>query len=134
MAHEPRGGEGRTREPYHRAARFGGNRAEGEALRAYERSCYDLACSRPETDISVYRMEIGELIGRVLTMGWYVALIGQRPDKALERRLERNLATGEPMELPEEVTDMLEARHHGATTEHTVYLLRERDGEHRSPR
>lgn len=127
MAHEPRTGEGRegqSGEPYHRAARFDG---EDAAWHAYLRSCLDVAVSRPETDISVYRMEIGELVGPIAFVGWYVALVGERPDATLERRLVANLAAGRSMELPEEVVEMLRERHHGATTGREVYVVREPD-------
>lgn len=129
MAHEPRAGEGRSSEPYHRAARFDG---EDAAWHAYLRSCLDVAVSRPETDISVYRMEIGELIGPVALVGWYVALIGEQPDGTLERRLEANLATGLPMRLPEEVVEMLGERHRRATPGREVYVVRGPDGGRRN--
>ncbi len=125
MAHEPRAGEGRPGEPYHRAARFDG---EDAAWHAYLRSCLDVAVSRPETDISVYRMEIGELIGPVALVGWYVALIGEQPDGTLERRLEANLAAGQPMQLPEEVVEMLEERHRGTSPGRDVYVVHEPGG------
>jgi len=122
MAHEPRRGEGRSSEPFHRAARFDG---EDAAWHAYLKSCLDVAVSRPETDISVYRMEIGELIGPVAFVGWYVALIGEQPDRALERRLEANLAAGQPMALPEEVVEMLRERHRDMTPGREVYVVHE---------
>ena len=126
MAHEPQRGEGRDGEPYRRAARFDG---EDAAWHAYLRSCLDVAVSRPETDISVYRMEIGELIGPVALVGWYVALIGEQPDKTLERRLEVNLATGRSMQLPEEVIEMLRERHRDVTPGREVYVVHEPEGD-----
>ena len=130
MAHEPRAGEGRSSEPYHRAARFDG---EDAAWHAYLRSCLDVAVSRPETDISVYRMEIGELIGPVALVDWYVALIGEQPDGTLERYLETNLATGQPMQLPEEVVEMLEEDHRGTSSGRDVYVV-PKPGEDRTNR
>ena len=126
MAHESRRGEGRPSEPYHRAARFDG---EDAAWHAYLRSCLDIAVSRPETDISVYRMEIGELIGPVAFVGWYVALIGEQPDGTLERRLEANLSAGRPMQLPEEVIEMLRERHRDVTPGREVYVVHEPGGD-----
>lgn len=95
---------------YRRAARFDGNFAAADALRAYQRTRRDLHRSRAETDLSVFRLQIGEHIGNVAYLGWYVALIGRPPDEALEARLERNLAGGTPVELAEDVVGMLRER------------------------
>jgi len=95
---------------YQRAARFDGRRAEQDAEQAYQLSRRDLHRSQRETDLSVFRLQIGNQIGDVAYLGWYVALIGTRPDEALEARLERHLARGTPIELPEAVTAMLQER------------------------
>lgn len=95
---------------YHRAARFDSQGAEQEAEQAYQRSRRDLQRARRATDLSVFRLQIGNRIGDVAYLGWYVALIGRPPDKELEARLERHLARGTPVELPEAVTKMLRER------------------------
>ncbi len=95
---------------YQRASRFDGRRAEQDAEQAYQLSRRDLHRSRRETELSVFRLQIGNQIGDVAYLGWYVALIGTRPDEALESRLERHLARGTPIELPEAVTEMLQER------------------------
>ncbi len=95
---------------YQRAARFDGRRAEQDAEQAYQLSRRDLHRSQRETDLSVFRLQIGNQIGDVAYLGWYVALIGTRPDQALEARLERHLARDTPIELPEAVTEMLQER------------------------
>ncbi len=101
----------RTKEDtYQRAARFDGRWAEQDAEQAYQRSRRDLHRSQLETDLSVFRLQIGNRIGDIAYLGWYVALIGKPPDEALEARLERHLARGTPVELPEAVTMMLQER------------------------
>lgn len=91
---------------YQRAARFDGRRAEQDAEQAYQRSRRDVHRARDETALSVFRLQIGD----IAYLGWYVALIGERPDEALEARLERHLARGTPVELPDAVTRMLQER------------------------
>jgi len=95
---------------YQRAARFDGRRAEADAEQAYQRSRRDVYRARQDTELSVFRLQIGNQIGDVAYLGWYVALIGTRPDEALEARLDRHLARGTPVELPDAVTEMLQAR------------------------
>lgn len=91
---------------YQRAARFDGRRAEADAEQAYQRSRRDVYRARQETKLSIFRLQIGN----IAYLGWYVALIGTRPDEALEARLERHLALGTPIELPAAVTETLQAR------------------------
>ncbi len=95
---------------YQRAARFDGRRAEQDAEQAYQLSRREVHRSRRETELSVFRLQIGDQIGEIAYLGWYVALIGTRPDEALEARLERHLDRGTPIELPEAVTEMLQER------------------------
>ncbi|PLS80171.1 MAG: hypothetical protein CYG59_09425 [Chloroflexi bacterium] len=38
---------------------------------------------------------------------YHVTVLGERPHTKLERRLERILASGEPVELPEDILDQL---------------------------
>ncbi len=95
---------------YQRAARFDGRRAEQDAEQAYQLSRREVYRSRRETDLSVFRLQIGNQIGDITYLGWYVALIGTRPDEALEARLERHLDRGTPVELPEVITKMLQER------------------------
>lgn len=110
MEKSPPEAERSEEDAYHRATRFDGHWAEQDAERAYQRSRRDLHRSPRETDLSVFRLQIGNRIGDVAYLGWYVALIGQVPDKELEARLERHLARGTPVELPEAVTKMLQER------------------------
>lgn len=110
MANTPPEPERSTADTYHRAARFDGRRAEQDAKQAYQRSRRDVHRARDETALSVFRLQIGNQIGDVAYLGWYVALIGEPPDEALEARLEQNLARGTPVELPEAVTKMLAER------------------------
>ncbi len=95
---------------YQRAARFDGRRAEQDAEQAYQLSRREVHRSRRETELSVFRLQIGDQIGEIAYLGWYVALIGTRPDEVLEARLERHLARGTPVELPAAVTEMLRER------------------------
>ena len=96
--------------PYHRAVRFDGRRAEQDAEQAYRRSRRDVQRASLETDLSVFRLQIGPRIGDIAYLGWYVALIGTRPDAELAARLEQNLAGGTPVELEEKLIAMLRER------------------------
>ncbi len=96
---------------YQRAARFDGRWAEQDAEQAYQRSRRDLHRSRLDTELSVFRLQIGNQIDAIADLDWYVALIGKPPGEALAARLERHLArSGTPVELPEAVTRMLRDR------------------------
>jgi len=95
---------------YVHAARYDGQWAGLDAERAYRRSRRDLHRAPTETDLSVFRLQIGNRINGVTYLGWYVTLIGTRPDEALATRLEHNLAGGTAVELPDEVTTMLHER------------------------
>ncbi len=110
MENAPPDSERSEENAYQRASRFDGRRAEQDAEHAYQRSRREVHRSRRETDLSVFRLQIGNRIGDIAYLGWYVALIGTRPDEALEARLERHLARGTPIELPEAVTMMLQER------------------------
>lgn len=110
MEHEPPEAERPENQDYQRAARFDGHRAEQDTERAYQRSRRELRRSRRETELSVFRLQLGNRISDVAYLGWYVALIGKPPDEALAARLEQHLASGTPVELPEEVTSMLRER------------------------
>ncbi len=99
---------------YQRAARFDGRWAEQDAEQAYQRSRRDLHRSRLDTELSVFRLQIGNRIDHIADIAdldWYVALIGKPPGEALQARLERHLARGgTPVALPEAVTRMLQER------------------------
>lgn len=129
--------------PYNRAARFDGRGAEHDAEQAYKRSRRDLHRARLETDLSVFRLQLGNRIGNVAYLGWYVALIGKQPDEALEARLEQNLTGGTPVALPEEVIAILQERRertaklapwverrYGKVTKTELYQRPEGEGEH----
>jgi len=119
---------------YQRAARYNGSRAKEDAKRAYKRSRRDLHHAPEGTEISVFRLQIGNLIEGVAYLGWYVALIGTPPDQALTARLEDNLADGTEVQLPAVVLEMLHERrehnsklapwierHHGRVTQADLY-------------
>jgi len=106
----PEPGQEPVHNTYRRAARYDGDRASEDAKRAYERSRRDLHRAPEGTEVSVFRLQIGQLIGDVAYLGWYVALIGTQPNEALAARLERHLADGTAVELPKSVITMLEAR------------------------
>jgi len=109
--HDARRPEGGPEDPgYRRAARYEGPWAEHDAARAYQRTRRALYRARRETELSVYRLQIGNLVGDVAYLGWYVALLGDRPDAALAETIEGHLAEGLPVKLPSEVVAMLQAR------------------------
>lgn len=110
MGDTPPEAERPEKTPYHRAARFDGRWAAQDAERAYRLSRRELHRYTSEVDLSVFRLQIGHLIGDVAYLGWYVALIGKRPAAGLETRLERHLASGTAVELPEEVLVTLRDR------------------------
>lgn len=55
---------------YQRAARFDGRRAEEDAEETYQRSRRDVYRSRQETELSVFRLQIGNQIGDIAYLGW----------------------------------------------------------------
>jgi len=56
-------------------------------------------------DLSVYRIRLGELLE------YHVAVLGEPPEKGLQRRIEDVLKDGERVELPQEVlTALIERR------------------------
>lgn len=110
MENAPPDADDAERDTYQRAVRFDGDRAEHDAVQAYQRSRRELRRSRLDTDLSVFRLQLGERVDNVASLGWYVALIGRSPDAALEARLERHLAAGTPVELPAAVAKTLRER------------------------
>jgi len=91
------------RSPYYRAARFPGEQPAGRAyFQAQEVIYRATAC-----DLSVYRLQ--------LEQRWHVAVLGLRPPRYIERKLERILAAGESVTLPPEVLELLQNRRARAT-------------------
>src|SRR5438552_2435392 len=84
--------------PYHRAARFAGERAAGRVYGQLQAAVY----ARTDCDLSVYRI----LLDRVS----HVAVLGLPPPMDLDRRIMRLLARGELVELPPPVLATLAAR------------------------
>jgi hypothetical protein len=84
--------------PYLRAARFAGERPAGHAYEQAQRALY----ARPDSDVSVYRLQLNQV--------WHVAALGEPPPVDLADTLERILASGEPVPLPDEVLMLLRQR------------------------
>lgn len=84
--------------PYHKAARFPRERA---ALRIYTQ-LQETVYTAPECDLSVYRMQLNHV--------YHVAVLGQPPPAALDRRIDGLLAQGELVTLPHEVLMALSER------------------------
>ena len=83
--------------PYHRAARFPGEREAGAVYFRIQ----DLI-EPPECDLSAYRFLIQSV--------WHVAIVGDAPESELAEQLERHLYGCEPVELPVETLDFLRRR------------------------
>lgn len=107
MSERPRPGGGgpedrRPREPeglpYSRVARFRDSRTAGQAYFAAQ----DAVFTAPATNLSVYRL--------ILNQVYHVAVLGQLPPRALARHIERALASGEPVTLPQDVMQRLASR------------------------
>ncbi len=78
--------------PYHRAARFPGQR---EAGAVYFR--IQALIEFPDCELSAYRL---------LILGvWHVAIVGDAPNSELAEQLEGCLSGGEPVELPVDALD-----------------------------
>jgi hypothetical protein len=92
-----------NRIPYFKVARFTGERPAG---RAYNQA-QELIYRAPACGLSVYRLQ--------LEASWHVAVVGEEPQRKLQRRLEDILSTGEPTTLPEEILRELERRRAQAT-------------------
>src|SRR5438132_1492850 len=84
--------------PYYKAARFA---SERPAARTYER-LQETLYQTSQTDLSVYRL----FLDRVS----HVAVLGQPPPEALDRRITRVLSRGEAVSLPLEVLQALAER------------------------
>lgn len=80
--------------PYQRAARCAADRP---AMRAYTQA--QDAVFTTDCDLSVYRLLIDQVS--------HVAVVGTAPPPALDARLARILATGEPVALPATVVQQL---------------------------
>jgi hypothetical protein len=89
--------------PYFKVARFSSERPAGKAYNLAQELIYrDTRC-----DLSVYRLQLEAI--------WHVAVLGEQPQRKLQRRLEAILSTGEPTTLPEEILRELERRRAQAT-------------------
>ena len=83
--------------PYHRAAKFPGEREAGAVYFRIQDLIED-----PECDLSAYRF---------LILGiWHVAIVGDTPTSELAEQLEKHLSGGEPVELPVDTLDFLRRR------------------------
>jgi|SRR5579859_1215486 len=89
--------------PYHKTARFAG---EGPAGRVYAQ-LQETIYTAPTCDLSVYRLQLNRI--------FHVTVLGETPSAALDRRITRLLARGEPAALPTEVLATLAARRQQAT-------------------
>ena len=74
---------------YHKAARFTRERA---AWRVYDR-LQAAVFAAPDCDLSVYRLQLDHV--------YHVAVLGAPPPAALDRRIDRLLAHGERVALPQ---------------------------------
>ena len=83
--------------PYHRAARFPGEREAGVVYIKIQG-----LIEPPECDLSAYRFLIRAV--------WHVAIVGDAPSRELAEQLERHLSGGEPVELPDDTLDFLRRR------------------------
>ncbi len=89
--------------PYHKAARFAGERPAGQVYDRVQQLLY----RTPDTDLSAYRL----LLNRVS----HVAVLGETPPDELDQRITRLLARGELTTLPDAVLAALYARRRNAT-------------------
>jgi len=81
-------------ERYYRAARFDGESIAGGVYSQLQ----DLVFSA-DSDLSVYRFRLGN--------DWYVAVVGDQPDEALDRQLAQASSPGQATELEPETLDLL---------------------------
>ena len=96
--------------PYHRAARFSGEREAGAVYFRIQ----DLI-EPPECELSAYRF---------LNLGvWHVAIVGEAPSAELAEQLEMQLSRGEPVELPVDTLDFL-LRRRRQQTKHGPWVER----------
>lgn len=114
MTGEPREENLEREGDYHYSVVYGGESAQERSARAYRHSRDEIFRSRAELDLSVYRF-IEATVGAMAPIGWYVALIGEKPPRALERRLKRELASGERVELAEDTLEKLRERRRAAS-------------------
>ncbi len=101
MPSPERGGTGHDPEQeqperYYKASRFPGEEPAG---RAYFKTQDTIFEAREKADLSCYRFQLDTV--------YHVAVLGERPHAKLERKLERILASGEAVELPEDILDVL---------------------------
>ncbi len=96
--------------PYHRAAKFPGEREAGEVYFKIQE-----LIEPPECELSAYRF---------LILGdWHVAIVGDVPARELAEELEKHLSAGEPVELAVDTLDFLRRRRM-QQTQHGPWLER----------
>ncbi len=81
---------------YYKAARFPG---EEPARRVYFKTQDTIFEAREKANLSCYRLQLDTV--------YHVAVLGERPHARLERKLEKTLASGESVELPEDILEQL---------------------------
>ncbi len=84
--------------PYHRVARFAGERPAGTAYAAVQQAIF----AGPPNDVSAYRPQLNRI--------YHVAVLGEPPPPELDEQLGQILARGEPAELPADVLQALTDR------------------------
>jgi hypothetical protein len=88
----------RNQGPYYQASRFA---SEADAGQTYFKAP-DALLHGPPNDLSAYRLQLDQI--------WHVAVVGAQPPRALDRRLRRILAAGDPTTLPPGVLELLHQR------------------------
>ena len=96
MPSAERGEQPPEQERYYKASRFPG---EEQAGRAYFKAQDTIFEAKDRAELSAYRFHLDEI--------YHVAVVGERPRARLERKIERILASGEAVELPEDILDAL---------------------------
>ncbi len=84
--------------PYHRSARFAGERPAGVVYAQIQ----DAILTGPLNDLSVFRLLLAQV--------YHVTVLGQTPPDELKQRLEAILAAGDPAELPQDILHALTER------------------------
>ena len=85
------------RPPYLKAARFHGERPAGAVYSQLEAAIF-----RSDCDLSCFRLQ--------LNRAWHVAVLGLPPPHDVAERIDALLSSGEPADLPPEVTNELRRR------------------------
>jgi hypothetical protein len=83
--------------PYYQAARFANKAKAGQVYTPLQEIIFQENC-----DLSAYRFRITE--------GWYVVVLGEKPDDQLHQRMEALLTNGTLVTLRPDVLDYLQSR------------------------